>query len=347
MKTAIVLGAGGFIGAQLSIWLANNGYHVRGVDLRKSKYSAYPHDFIIGDLKDPVVVSTVIPEDVDEVYQLAADMGGAGYIFSGENDAEIFSNNAFINLNVANVALKKRVKKLFFSSSACVYAKEHQGKLLKNKLSENMAYPANPDSDYGWEKLMSERIYQAYNRNFGLNIRIARFHNIYGPMSDFYTGRDKAPAATCRKVICAKDHVEVWGSGRQLRTFLYIDDCLDAISALMRSDCVEPLNIGSEESISINDLTKMVIEYSSKELSIKNIDGPIGVNARSSDNTKINIATGWKPRVSLEDGMKKMYDWVNNQITIMPFIYEDDGNGGNRRFINEKDQRGKYVTYYF
>ena len=297
------------------------------------------------------MVKTVIPEEADEVYQLAADMGGAGYIFTGENDADIFYNNALINLNVANMAVKKRVKKLFFSSSACVYPKHIQEDVEHNMLVEGSAYPANPDSDYGWEKLMSERVYQAYNRNYGLDIRIARFHNIYGPMSDFYSGRDKAPAATCRKVICAKDIVEVWGSGTQTRTFLYIDDCLDAIELLMKSTFIKPLNIGSEELISINDLTKMVIKFSGKELKIINIEGPVGVAGRSSDNFMIKQVLGWEPKVSLEAGMRKMYNWVFNQIEIMPFLYEKEDpfkkDGVTKRFISEQDASGKYVRYYF
>jgi nucleoside-diphosphate-sugar epimerase len=253
-----------------------------------------------------------------------------------------------INLNVANCAVKKGVKKLFYSSSACVYSQDHQQEESNNYLSENMAYPANPDSDYGWEKLMSERLYQAYARNYNLNIRIARFHNIYGPQSDFYTGRDKAPAAICRKVGCAESEVEIWGSGQQVRTFLYIDDCLDAIEKLMKSEYNEPINIGSEEFISINDLTKMVIQLSGKDhLTIKNIKGPVGVGGRGSNNGLIEEVLDWEPKISLQEGMKRMYQWVSNQLAIMPFIYEDAGNGKQRKYIAERDVTGKIERYYF
>lgn len=350
MKKAVILGAGGFIGSHLAKKLVSQGYQVRGVDVKYPKYLSHKdYEFVIADLRDPASAKIAIPHGTDEVYQLAADMGGAGFIFSGMNDADIFSNNALINLNVANTVNKKEIGKIFYSSSACAYSQDWQKDETNNKLAEHMAYPANPDSDYGWEKLFSERLYQAYNRNYDLNIRIARFHNIYGPMGEFYNGREKAPAATCRKVYMAnpKGEVEVWGSGNQIRTFLYIDDCLDAIQLLMKSDHIDPINIGSEQFISINDLTQMVINIANKDLSIKNIKGPVGVSGRSSDNTKIQKVLNWEPKINLQEGMKHVYCWISQQIGGMHFLYENDGKGNERKFIMEENVSGNLVKYYF
>jgi GDP-D-mannose 3',5'-epimerase len=344
----VILGAGGFIGSHLAQRLVKQGNKVRGVDLKYPKYLPYNnYEFIIGDLRDPSVANVVIPPDCDEVYNLACLMGGAGYIFTGNNDADIFSSSALINLNVANSCIKKNVKKLFFSSSACIYSQDWQTNEVNNPLKEYMDYPANPDSDYGWLKLMSERLFQAYNRNYGLNIRIARFHNIYG-MGLFYGGKEKAPAATVRKVIMAKDKVEVWGSGKQVRSFLYIDDCLDAVELLMKSDHIEPINIGSEQFISINDLTQMVINIAGLDLRIENIPGPVGVAGRSSDNTKIKEVLGWEPKIHLQEGMERLFEWVAEEMKRMPFIYEkNDRTGEIRQFISEKNDNGELVNIYF
>ena len=348
MKKIVILGAGGFIGSHLAQRLVKQGNHVRGVDLKYPKYlSCSNYEFIIGDLRNPTVMDTVIPEDCDEVYVLSALMGGAFFIFTGQHDADIFASNAMINLNAANVCRKKRVNKVFFSSSACAYSQEWQTNETNNRLAEHMAWPANPDSIYGKEKLMAEELYLAYNRNYGLNVRIARFHNIFGN-GTFYGGKEKAPAATVRKVIMAKDKVEVWGSGKQVRSFLYIDDCLDAVELLMKSDHIEPINIGSEQFISINDLTQMVIDISKRDLHIVNIKGPVGVAGRSSDNTKIKEVLGWEPKISLQEGMEKLYEWISLQIKIMPFIFEhNDMTGITKQHICEKDETGKLVRYYF
>jgi len=333
-KTACVLGAGGFIGSHLCQRLLRQGYKVRGVDRKYNQFfKTDGMEFIIGDLRNIDVVDTVIDYEVDEVYNFAAEMGGAGYVFTGNNDADIFSNSAMINLNVASVALKKRVKKIFWSSSACVYSQEYQSMERINKLSESMAWPASPDSLYGKEKLMSEQLYLAYAKNYGLNVRIARFHNIYGKESDFYTGREKAPAAICRKVYLAKDKIDIWGSGNQVRSFLYIGDCLDAVQLLMESDYKEPINIGSEEAVTINELAEMAIKISGKKIKINNIPGPIGVNGRCSDNTLVKKILGWDPKVSLSEGMKILYDWLYVYMATMPKIYE----------VYDKKQRAYYI----
>ncbi|MCF8360726.1 MAG: NAD-dependent epimerase/dehydratase family protein [Prolixibacteraceae bacterium] len=316
-KTVLVLGAGGFIGGHLAKRLHEQGHHVRGVDLKYNRFIDLKGiDFIIGDLRDQGVVRTVIDRDFDEVFQLAADMGGAGFVFTGENDADIFHGSGLINFNVANECRKKRVKKIFFSSSACAYSQDFQKEEQVNNLAEHMAWPANPDSVYGVEKLMSEQLYLAYAKNHGLNIRIARFHNVMGEAGSFYDGREKAPAAMCRKAIMASDgdRIEVWGSGKQVRTFLYIDDCLDAVQLLMDSDYKEPINIGSEETVSINELAEISIELSGKNITIKNIVGPTGVAGRSSDNALIKEVLGWEPKVPLKEAMKKLYHWMDGYL---------------------------------
>jgi len=317
MKKVIVLGAGGFIGNHLVNRLKSEGFWVRGVDLVKPGYNESKADeFILGDLRDSRVVDSVIDEDIYHIYQLAADMGGAGYIFTGDNDANVMHNSATINLNVADIATKKKVGKVFYSSSACMYPEHNQLDPLNPKCSEDSAYPANPDSEYGWEKLFSERLFLAFHRNYGLNVRIARFHNIFGPYGAWDNGKEKAPAALCRKVARAEENgfIEVWGDGQQTRSFLYVDECVEGIRRLMESEFTGPVNIGSEEMLSINDFAKLIIELSGKNVSIKNITGPTGVRGRNSDNKLIDEKLNWKPSMSLREGMIETYTWINDLV---------------------------------
>lgn len=317
MKSALVCGAGGFIGSHLVKKLKKEGFWVRGVDLKRPLFGeTAADDFVVGDLTDPVVVNKVIDRPFDELYQLAADMGGAGYIFSGEHDADVMHNSATINLNVARAATEKGVKKLFYSSSACIYPERNQLDPENPNCAEDSAYPADPDSEYGWEKLFSERLYMSYNRNYGLNVRIARFHNIFGPEGTWQGGKEKAPAAMCRKVAEteAGGTIEMWGDGKQTRTFLYIDECLEGVRRLMDSDFMGPVNIGSDEMVSINRLVKMVMKIAGKELKIKHIDGPLGVRGRSSDNNLIKEKLDWVPQAKLQDGLKKTYKWIAQQV---------------------------------
>src|SRR3954447_2983329 len=315
MKKALVCGAGGFIGGHLVKRLKAEGYWVRGVDLKENEYGNMEADeFIIGDLTDPRVATTAV-EGMEEVYQLAADMGGAGYIFTGDNDANVMHNSAMCNLNVMDASYKAGVKKIFYSSSACMYPEYNQLDPENPTCSEESACPAAPDSEYGWEKLFSERLYFAYNRNHGIQVRVARFHNIFGPQGTWKGGREKAPAAMCRKVAEAEDGgvIEVWGDGKQTRSFLIVDECVEGIRRLMESDFMGPVNIGSEEMISINDFAKMVIDISGKNLTIKNIKGPTGVRGRNSDNRLIKEKLGWAPSLPLVEGMKRTYEWVKAQ----------------------------------
>jgi nucleoside-diphosphate-sugar epimerase len=328
MKTALVCGGGGFIGSHLVTRLKNEGYWVRAVDIKRPDFEETDaDDFIQGDLRYPSVLQKSlkapdqksnmdIQNSFDEVYQLAADMGGAGYIFSGENDANVMSNSAQINLLMAQYAVSHKVKRVFYSSSACVYPEYNQMDPDNPKCEESSAYPAAPDSEYGWEKLFSERIYFSYYRNYDLNVRVGRYHNIYGPKGTYDGGKEKAPAALCRKVIDAPDgsSIDVWGSGKQTRSFLYIDDCVDATIQLLRSDFMGPVNIGSEEMISINNFTKMIIDISGKNLTINNIEGPTGVNGRNSDNKLIEEKLNWQPKYDLRSGMNLTYDWIKSQI---------------------------------
>lgn len=328
MKTALVCGGGGFIGSHLVTRLKNEGYWVRAVDLKRPDFEdTDADDFIQGDLRYPSVMQKALkaPDQAsnmhtensfDEVYQLAADMGGAGYIFSGENDANVMSNSAQINLLMAQYAVLYKVKRVFYSSSACVYPEYNQMDPDNPKCEESSAYPAAPDSEYGWEKLFSERIYFSYYRNYDLNVRVGRYHNIYGPKGTYDGGKEKAPAALCRKVITTPDGsaIDVWGTGKQTRSFLYIDDCVDATIQLLRSDFMGPVNIGSEEMISINDFTKMIIDISGKNLTINNIEGPTGVNGRNSDNKLIEEKLNWQPKYDLRSGMNLTYDWIKSQI---------------------------------
>lgn len=316
MKKVLVCGAGGFIGGHLVNKLKSSGFWVRGVDLKENEYGNNNSDeFILGDLRDPVVAKKVV-EGIDEIYQLAADMGGAGYIFTGEHDADVMNNSALCNLNILGAAQKSGVKKIFYSSSACMYPEYNQMDPNNPKCSEDSAYPANPDSEYGWEKLFSERLYLSYNRNYGIDVRIARFHNIFGPQGTWTGGKEKAPAAMCRKVAEAKDgeSIEVWGDGKQTRSFLYIDECVEAIIRLMDSNFTGPVNIGSEEMISINDFANMAISISGKNLSIKNIPGPTGVRGRNSDNKLLKEKLNWEPTLTLLEGMKLTFEWINSQV---------------------------------
>jgi len=317
MKKALVCGAGGFIGGHLVKRLKKEGYWVRGVDLKNHEFcTSHADEFIVGDLRDPTVVAAAVDEEMDEIYQLAADMGGAGFVFTGDNDADIMHNSALINLNIAHESAKKGVRKIFYSSSACMYPEHNQMDPDNPNCSEDSAYPANPDSEYGWEKLFSERLFLAFARNYGLNIRIARFHNIFGPEGTWDGGREKAPAAMCRKAAAGENggHIEVWGDGTQTRSFLYIDECLEGVRRFMESDFEGPVNIGSDEMISIKDFAQMAIDISGKELKIKHIPGPLGVRGRNSDNRLIKEKLGWAPTEPLLDGMRKTYSWIKEQV---------------------------------
>ena len=315
MKKTLVCGAGGFIGSHLVKRLKKEGYFVRGVDLKYPEFSKSEADeFIKGDLRNLSIVDVCV-DGVDEVYQLAADMGGADYIFTGEHDSDVMHNSAMINLNIVDSMKRHGVKKVFYSSSACMYPEDHQLEVDVPALREDMAYPGNPDSEYGWEKLFSERLYLAYSKNYDFDVRIARFHNIFGPEGTYQGGREKAPAALCRKVIKSDGEIKVYGDGQQTRSFLYIDECIEGIRRLMESDCVEPLNLGSDEVISINDFAQMIIDISKKEVVIKNIDVPqLGVRGRNSDNTLIKEKLGWSPVQPLKVGIEKTYKWIKNQL---------------------------------
>ena len=316
-KTALVCGAGGFIGSHLAKKLKKEGYWVRGVDLKYPEFGdSAADDFVIGDLRDQTVVQNILDRPFDEVFQLAADMGGAGYIFTGEHDADVMHNSAQINLNMAYYGVKAGIKKIFYSSSACIYPEYNQMDPDNPKCSEDSAYPAAPDSEYGWEKLFSERLFLSYQRNYGLNVNIARFHNIFGPEGTWTGGREKAPAAMCRKVAETPDmgEIEMWGDGKQTRSFLYIDECLEGMRRLMDSDFIGPVNIGSEEMVTINQLAEMAMDIAGKKLTIKHIPGPLGVRGRNSDNNLIEKKIDWKPSKPLKDGMIKTYKWIEQQV---------------------------------
>jgi len=318
MKRALVFGAGGFIGTHLVADLKRRGYWVRGVDLKTPEFSKTEADeFSKTDLRYTENVAFVFDESFDEVYQLAADMGGAGYIFTGDHDADVMSNSVLINLNVLKQAVAIKFKgRIFYSSSACVYPLENQTDPDNPRCDEDSALPANPDSTYGWEKLFSEILYRSYRKNYGLDVRIARFHNIFGPLGSWNNGKEKAPAAICRKVAQAKngDTIEIWGSGKQTRSFLYIDECLEGVHRLMESDVLETLNIGSDEMVSINDLVLFVGHVAEKYLDISHVDGPVGVHGRNSDNRKIKELLGWAPSRPLREGLEKLYKWVEQQV---------------------------------
>ena len=342
MKKILVLGGGGFIGGHLAKRLKKEGNWVRVVDIKNHEYFAGKDlcdEFVIGDLRNASFVSRVMyapyqisPNDrensFDEVYQLAADMGGAGYIFTGNNDANVMHNSAMINLNVCENAVKFNVKKVFYSSSACMYPEHNQLDPQNPNCEESSAYPANPDSEYGWEKLFSERLFFAFNRNYGLDVRIARFHNIFGTEGTWNGGKEKAPAAVCRKVAEAKDgdEIEIWGDGNQTRSFLFVDECVEAVLKLMQSDYKFPVNIGSEEMVSMNQLAEMVIGISGKDLTIKNIFGdefiekyghkcPLGVKGRNSDNKLYREVVGWEVSQPLKLGIEITYNWIKDLVS--------------------------------
>ena len=326
MKNILVCGAGGFIGSHLVKKLKEQGHWVRVCDLKYTEYDESPaDDFVIGDLRDQRVCDALFDRKFDEIYQLAADMGGAGFVFTGENDADIMHNSALINLNIVERAVKNNTGKIFYSSSACMYPEYNQMDPDNPKCSEDSAYPAKPDSEYGWEKLFSERMFLAFARNKDLNVRVARFHNIFGVEGTWDGGREKAPAAMCRKAALAKDgsEIEVWGDGKQTRSFLYIDECIEAMLRLMESDFCEPVNIGSEEMIAINEFAQMAIDISGKTLKIKNIDGPEGVRGRNSDNALLQEKIGWSPSQPLIDGMKITYEWIASQVEAVEFEYDN------------------------
>jgi nucleoside-diphosphate-sugar epimerase len=318
MRRALVLGGGGFVGSHLVKRLKGEGAWVRGVDLKRPRYAATAaDDFVVGDLRDLAVCAAALDGGFDEVYQLAADMGGAGFISTGANDADIMHNSAQINLNVLHACKDAAIGRIFYSSSACVYNEHNQLDPDDPDCSEDSVYPAAPDSEYGWEKLFSERLYLSYARNYGVTVRIARFHNIFGPEGSWNDGREKVPAALCRKVAMAAPggEIEVWGDGRQTRSFLYIDECLDGVLRLMRSDCAEPLNIGSELLLSINDFAGMIMDIAGKRLSIRNVPGPLGVRGRRSDNRLIRTRLGWAPTLPLRTGLDRTYRWIEAQVS--------------------------------
>jgi len=321
MKKALVCGAGGFIGSHLVKRLKKEGYWVRGVDLKHPGFSpTAADDFIVGDLRDLTTVSDVMSlnaEGFDEIYQLAADMGGAGYIFTGENDANVMHNSAIINLNVASTAVKlAKIPKIFYSSSACMYPAYNQEDRENPNCKEESAYPAAPDSEYGWEKLFSERLYLAHARNYGLKVRIARYHNIFGPEGTWRGGKEKAPAALCRKISEVEQDgtIEIWGDGEQTRSFLFIDECIEATLRLMRSEFQGPVNVGSDEMIKIQDLAFLISSIAKKNIKIKNIPGPTGVRGRNSNNDLIFSELNWKPSQILSVGMEKTYSWIHDQV---------------------------------
>ena len=334
MKTALVLGAGGFIGSHMVKRLRDEGYWVRGVDLKHPEFSkTEANEFICRDLTDVDNMRRVIRYGAsidnfyspifDEIYQFAADMGGAGFIFTGDNDAAIMHNSACINLNLLEEQRKLNSEeeinrtKIFYSSSACMYPEHNQLDPDNPDCRESSAYPANPDSEYGWEKLFSERLYLSYHRNYSIPVRIARYHNIYGPESTWEGGREKAPAAICRKVAnaCDEDSIEVWGDGEQTRSFLYIDECIEATRKLMDSNCTEPVNIGSEEMVTINQLVDIAAKIAGKKITKDHIEGPLGVRGRNSNNDLIREKLGWDYEMTLEEGMKKTYEWVRWQVS--------------------------------
>ena len=316
-KTALVCGAGGFIGGHLVARLKQEGFWVRGTDLKFHEYrDSAADDFVIGDLRDAAFCRAIVDRPFTEVYQLAADMGGAGYIFTGENDADVMYNSASINLNILDACVRRRVNRIFYSSSACMYPAYNQLDPNNPLCAENSAYPAAPDSEYGWEKLFSERLYLAFRRNKGIAAFVARYHNIFGPDGTWTGGREKAPAAICRKVaeVTSGSEIEVWGDGQQTRSFLYVDECIEGTTLLLRSGFAGPVNIGSEEMVTINQLVDMVADIAGKRIHKKHIDGPQGVRGRNSDNRLIREELGWEPSLPLRHGLEKTYAWIETQV---------------------------------
>jgi GDP-D-mannose 3', 5'-epimerase len=317
MRTALVCGAGGFIGGHLVKHLKTEGFWVRGVDLKSHEYSeSDADDFVIGDLRDQYFCRQIVDRRFDEVYQLAADMGGAGFIFTGENDADIMHNSATINLNVLDACHKRSIRRIFYSSSACMYPAYNQEDPNSPNCEESSAYPAAPDSEYGWEKLFSERLYATYGRCYGMEPRIARYHNIFGPEGTWEGGREKAPAAMCRKIAKARngEAIEIWGDGQQTRSFLYVSECIEGTVRLMRSDFQGPVNIGSEEMVTINQLADLIMQVAGRQLDKKHIPGPLGVRGRNSDNRLIRKRLGWAPSQPLRIGLEKTYGWIEAQL---------------------------------
>lgn len=316
-KSVLVCGAGGFIGSHLVKRLKREGYWVRGVDLKFPEFAdTAADDFVVGDLRDQQVCDRIVDRHFDEAYQLAADMGGAGYLFTGENDADVMHNSASINLNMVDRLYKRNCRRVFYSSSACMYPAYNQEDPDNPICREDSAYPASPDSEYGWEKLFSERLYLAYNRNHGMTCRIARYHNIFGPEGTWTGGKEKAPAAVCRKVAMANsgDAIEIWGDGTQTRSFLYIDECLEGTVRLTRSSFTGPVNIGSEEMVSINQLVDLVADIAGKTIEKNHVPGPLGVRGRNSDNRLIEEKLGWAPSATLRAGLEKTYEWIERQV---------------------------------
>lgn len=316
MRSALVCGAGGFIGGHLVRRLKAEGCWVRGADLKAHEYAdTDADDFMIGDLRDAYFCRQVIDRAFNEVYQLAADMGGAGFIFTGENDADIMQNSGIINLNILDACRRRLIRRIFYSSSACIYPAHNQQDANRPNCAEDSAYPAAPDSEYGWEKLFSERLYLAYARCYGMDVRIGRYHNIFGPEGTWDGGREKAPAALCRKVALATDdgHIEIWGDGLQTRSFLYVSECIEGTMRLMRSGFSGPVNIGSEQMVTINQLAEMIIRISGKRLEKRHVPGPLGVRGRNSDNRLILERLGWRPCMPLVKGLEITYDWVERQ----------------------------------
>ncbi len=317
MKSALVCGAGGFIGGHLVKRLKADGFWVRGVDLKRHEFNeSEADDFVVGDLRDPYLCRHVVDRKFDEVYQLAADMGGAGFVFVGENDADIMHNSATINLNVIDTCYRRLVPRVFYSSSACIYPAYNQTNPDSPNCEENSAYPAAPDSEYGWEKLFSERLYAAYARCRGMTVRIARFHNIFGPEGTWTGGREKAPAALSRKVAAteAGGTIDIWGDGSQTRSFLYVTECVEGVVRLMRSNFEGPVNIGSDDMVSINQLADMIMSIAGKKLEIRHIPGPQGVRGRNSDNRLIEEKLGWRPTQPLSTGLAQTYKWIEQQV---------------------------------
>ena len=320
---ALVLGAGGFIGSHMVNKLKSEGYWVRGVDLKYPEFSeTHADDFVIYDLTEQNKINEILTiEDTyfDEIYQFAADMGGAGFIFTGDNDSDIMYNSASINLNILKALVSQKMNsKILYSSSACIYPEENQQDPENPNCVESSAYPANPDSEYGWEKIFSERLYNAFNKNYGIDVRVARYHNIYGPEGTWDGGREKAPAAICRKVALASEddnfEIEIWGDGKQTRSFLFIDECIEATRLLMNSNYKEPINIGSEEMVTIKELVETTAKVSNKNISIKYVDGPTGVRGRNSNNDLIRKNLNWDYKMTLQDGIAKTYEWIDSQI---------------------------------